>query len=91
MFAGIDWATTEHAVCVRDEAGREVASFVVEHSSEGFEKLIKRFGSLGVPAELPVAIERPDGRLGGSVARRRVWPPGPRCRPARRACSPTWR
>ena len=63
MFVGIDWASDAHAVCVHDDAGRDVASFVVKHSSEDFEKLLKRLRSLGSPAELPVAIERQDGRL----------------------------
>ena len=63
MFAGIDWASQEHAVCVHDGAGRNLASFIITHSAVGFEDLVGRLARYGEPAELPVAIERPDGRL----------------------------
>jgi len=63
MFAGIDWASQEHAVCVHDGAGRKLASFSITHSAVGFEDLVGRLARFGEPAELPVAIERPDGRL----------------------------
>jgi transposase len=63
MFVGIDWAAEEHAVCVLDTAGRVVDRFTIEHSADGFERLVRRLGQRADPAELPVAIERPDGRL----------------------------
>src|SRR5215207_8991409 len=63
MFAGIDWASQEHAVRVHDGAGRKLASFTIAHSAVGFEELVGRLARFGEPAELPVAIERPDGRL----------------------------
>jgi Transposase len=63
MFAGIDWASEEHAVCVHDDAGRNKAAWAIAHSADGFEDLVRRLGRFGDPAELPVAIERPDGRL----------------------------
>ncbi|MGH2690991.1 MAG: IS110 family transposase, partial [Actinomycetota bacterium] len=63
MFVGIDWASEEHAVCVLDDAGRKVASHTVAHSAAGFEDLVKRLRQLQDPPGLPVAIERPDGRL----------------------------
>jgi transposase len=63
MFAGIDWASEEHAVCVHDGAGRNLASFTITHSAIGFEDLVGRLARFGEPAQLPVAIERPDGRL----------------------------
>ncbi len=63
MFAGIDWASEEHAVCIVDEAGRLVDRFAIEHSADGFERLVRRLAERAQPAELPVAIERPDGRL----------------------------
>jgi transposase len=62
-FVGIDWASEEHAVCVFDPAGRRLASFTIKHSAAGFDRLVKRLSALGVPGEVPVAIERPDGRL----------------------------
>lgn len=63
MFIGIDWAAETHAICVEDEAGRVVERFTIEHSAEGFERLVGRLARHGDPAALPVAIERPDGRL----------------------------
>ena len=63
MFAGIDWASEEHAVCVHDGAGRKLAAFAITHSAIGFEDLVGRLARYGEAAELPVAIERPDGRL----------------------------
>jgi len=63
MFVGIDWAAEEHAVCIEDPAGRVVDRFTIAHSAEGFERLIERLARHAAPGALPVAIERPDGRL----------------------------
>ena len=63
MFVGIDWASEEHAVCLIDDSGRVVDRFAISHSAAGFERLIGRLAHHGQPAALPVAIERPDGRL----------------------------
>ncbi|HMC43352.1 MAG TPA: IS110 family transposase [Acidimicrobiales bacterium] len=63
MLAGIDWASEEHAVCVLDEEGRAVDRFTITHSAEGFDRLTARLARHGDPAGVPVAIERPDGRL----------------------------
>jgi transposase len=63
MFTGIDWATGEHAVCVLDAEGRVADRFTVGHTAEGFERLVRRLARHGEAATLPVAIERPDGRL----------------------------
>lgn len=63
MYVGIDWATTEHAICIVDAAGRVIDRFTIAHSAEGFERLIGRLARQAEPAALPVAIERPDGRL----------------------------
>ena len=63
MFVGIDWASQTHAVCVLDDAGTKHANFQVGHTADGLDQLIARLGRLGDPATLPVAIERPDGRL----------------------------
>ncbi|MGW3468453.1 IS110 family transposase [Saccharopolyspora sp. NPDC000995] len=63
FFVGIDWAAAEHAVCVLDQTGRQVAAFTVEHTAAGFAKLAARLGKFGETDRMPVAIERPDGRL----------------------------
>jgi transposase len=63
MFCGIDWASERHAVCVLDDAGRKATAFEIAHTGDGFDHLVARLGRFGDPATLPVAIERPDGRL----------------------------
>lgn len=63
LFVGIDWASEEHAVCVLEPSGRKLRSFTVTHSRDGLERLAKRLAELGPAATMPVAIERPDGRL----------------------------
>ncbi len=63
MFAGIDWAADEHAVCVIDDHGRVIDRFTIGHTADGFERLVERLARHGAAADLPIAIERPDGRL----------------------------
>ena len=63
MFCGIDWASERHAVCVLDDAGHQATAFEIAHTADGFDQLVARLRRHGAPAELPVAIERPDGRL----------------------------
>ena len=63
FFTGIDWASAEHAVCVLDAAGKITARFTIKHSAEGIASLVRRLARYGDPADLPVAIERPSGRL----------------------------
>lgn len=63
FFVGIDWAAAEHAVCVLDQAGKKVAAFLIAHTAAGFAQLAARLGRLGEAEDMPVAIERPDGRL----------------------------
>jgi transposase len=63
MFAGIDWAADEHAVCILEESGRVAERFAIAHTAEGFERLVRRLARHAAPADLPVAIERPNGRL----------------------------
>jgi transposase len=63
MYVGIDWAAAEHAVCIIEASGRVVDRFSITHSAEGFERLIGRLARYAEPGALPVAIERPDGRL----------------------------
>jgi transposase len=63
FFVGIDWAAETHAVCVQDATGRKVAAFTVEHTADGLAALVRRLARIGDPDAMPVAIERPDGRL----------------------------
>src|SRR3954465_129972 len=58
MFAGVDWASAEHAVCVIDAAGTVLWRHTLTHSRAGLTRLTSRLAELGVAR---VGIERPDG------------------------------
>lgn len=60
-FVGVDWASRAHAACGLDPAGGRTEKFAIDHTEEGLDRLIARLGRLGDPAEVLVAIERPDG------------------------------
>ena len=59
-FAGVDWASEEHAVCVVDERGRILEGRRYRHDEPGIRALCSRLLGLGVAL---VALERPDGLL----------------------------
>jgi transposase len=59
-FAGVDWATEEHAVCVVDEQGRILEGRRYSHNEPGIRALCARLLRLRV---VLVALERPDGLL----------------------------
>jgi hypothetical protein len=61
LYVGLDWASSEHAVCVVDEQRAVRAQFRVAHSAAGLAALHTQLRAFGEPAELPVAIERPSG------------------------------
>jgi hypothetical protein len=63
FFVGIDWAAAEHAVCVMNEVGRIVAEFTIKHLADGIAQLVRRLAKYGDPELVPIAIERPNGRL----------------------------
>ncbi len=63
FFTGIDWAAETHAVCVMDAAGKITAEFTIEHSADGIATADPPPGPLRRARRLPVAIERPNGRL----------------------------
>jgi transposase len=58
VFAGVDWASVDHAVCVIDPAGTVLWRHTVSHSRSGLARLTGRLRELGVGR---VGIERPDG------------------------------
>ncbi|WP_415953356.1 IS110 family transposase [Streptomyces sp. KLOTTS4A1] len=62
-YVGIDWGSAEHAVCVLDGAGRAKSEFNITHTALGFEQLVRRLARFGDAENIPVAVERPDGRL----------------------------
>lgn len=57
-YAGVDWASRSHAVCIVDEHGAALERFEVEHTEAGLRTLGRRLAKAGV---CRVAIERPDG------------------------------
>jgi len=63
FFTGIDWAAETHAVCVMDAGGAIAAEFTIEHSADGIAALVRRLARHGEAGVMPVAIERPNGRL----------------------------
>lgn len=63
-FAGLDWASRVHAVCVIDARGSVVAQFEVNHDAAGLAELCRRLRTLRISA---VAIERPSGLVVDSL------------------------
>jgi hypothetical protein len=63
LFAGIDWATQLHEVCVIDAAGHMVGRRSVPNTAAGLDDLVRWLLALANHdhAALAVAIERPDG------------------------------
>jgi transposase len=59
-YAGIDWSTRTHVVCVVDQHGQVRARFQVPNTGKSFTGLCRRLDKLAVQG---VAIERPDGPL----------------------------
>ena len=59
-FAGVDWASEEHAVCVVDGQGRILEGKRYRHNEPGIRALCARL--IGLQVAL-VALERPDGLL----------------------------
>jgi transposase len=57
-YAGVDWATDAHAVCVVNSSGVVIVEFDVAHTAEGLAELCRRVEHAGARR---VAIERPDG------------------------------
>jgi transposase len=60
FFAGLDWASRTHAVCVIDEHGAVRKQFEVIHDAGGLAELQRQLRACGNP---PVAIERPSGLI----------------------------
>ena len=60
LFAGLDWASHIHAVCVIDDKGSVRERVQIEHNASGLADLVRHLKRWGLPA---VAIERPSGLL----------------------------
>ena len=67
-FAGLDWASRSHAVCIIDDSGVIREQFEVSHDAAGLRELLTRLHRCArAPAPLPIAIERPSGLLVDSL------------------------
>ena len=60
FFAGLDWASQTHAVCVIDAQGTVRERFDIDHTAAGLAELQRRLAACGKP---PLAIERPSGLI----------------------------
>lgn len=60
VFAGLDWASRAHAVCVVDERGTVREQWAVAHDAAGLRELLRRLHAHGVKR---IALERPSGLL----------------------------
>lgn len=62
-FAGLDWGSANHVVCVVDETGAVVLRLEITHDAAGLAELRRKLSRLAPAGELPVAIERPSGLI----------------------------
>jgi hypothetical protein len=60
VFAGLDWASRTHAVCVIDERGGVCKQWDVSHDADGLRELMRQLHALHVTH---IAIECPSGLL----------------------------
>lgn len=60
LFAGLDWASKTHMVCVVDDTGAIRVRFEIPNTGKSFTGLVKRLAKLAVAG---VAVERCDGPL----------------------------
>lgn len=63
FYAGIDWASEEHALCVVDDEGKVHLRLAVRHTAEGLADMRRRLGKFNQDGALRIAIERPSGLL----------------------------
>jgi transposase len=63
-YAGVDWATESHALCVVDDRGAIVDEGEVANTADGLAVMCRRSRSAGAAR---VAIERPDGPVVDAV------------------------
>ena len=58
--AGVDWASTDHAVAIVAPDGEQTDRFSVAHDKAGLRTMVRRLTGAGV---IEVGIERPDGPI----------------------------
>lgn len=60
LFAGLDWASQVHVICLIDANGSVKTRFEIAHDAAGLRDLCRRLAVFG---PLSIAIERPSGLL----------------------------
>lgn len=68
MFCGWDWGSTRHGVCLIDNSGVVIKTWMVEHTEQALRVLFAELAQLGDPILTPVAIERGEGLVVGHIA-----------------------
>jgi transposase len=64
LLVGVDWAESEHAACLLDQAGAVLRRLRVPHTAVGLRRLVAAIAEREPHASaVLVAIERPDGLL----------------------------
>jgi transposase len=63
LFAGLDWGSERHAICVVDRDGKVVAQFEVAHDAVGLAELRAKLAQIARGSGMFIAIERPTGLL----------------------------
>ena len=58
MFCGWDWGSTIHGVCLLDDDGVTIKTWMLKHTDAELAALFAELAELGDPALIPVAIER---------------------------------
>jgi transposase len=66
-FAGLDWGSERHAVCVVDRDGKVVAHFEISHDAAGLIELRATLAKVAPHEKVPIAIERPTGLIVDSL------------------------
>jgi transposase len=73
-YAGVDWASESHHVCLTDDAGTKLGEKIFEHGGEGLADmagwLIAMSGCVD-PSQIHIAIEVPHGPVVESLIERR--------------------
>ncbi|MGH3470703.1 MAG: IS110 family transposase, partial [Nocardioidaceae bacterium] len=67
MFCGWDWGSTLHGVCLINDDGTVVRTWMVKHTEEELSALFAELAHLGEPGLMPVAIERGEGLVVGLI------------------------
>lgn len=71
MFAGWDWGSTVHGVCLIDDHGAVVKKWMVRHTEDQLMSVFNELAQLvedGEVGQVPIAIERGEGLIVGLIA-----------------------